>query len=95
MSKHRELFEAGWVFAQVSRSNGDKLSVADAYDSYKAAAGCDSAYIKVMAELTAAANNEDTEGAHIDADSSLASFVQTLGFDDVAEAYDKVNKWYS
>lgn len=53
------------------------------------------AHGKVMSELTEAAANDDTEAAHMDADNSLIEFIRALGFDDVVEAYDKVNKWYA
>lgn len=53
------------------------------------------AHTKVMSELTEATANGDTEAAHMDADNALMEFVRALGFDDVAEAYDKVNKWYA
>lgn len=37
----------------------------------------------------------DTEADHCNADEVVYEFLKTLGFDDVAKAYAKVEKWYA
>lgn len=54
-----------------------------------------SVYAQTLSELKLAQANPDTESAHVDADGILEVFVRTLGFDDVADAYHAVKKWYA
>lgn len=53
------------------------------------------AYARVRLTLEKCAANGDTEIAHIEADQALEEFVRELGFGDVADAYDRVSKWYA
>lgn len=39
--------------------------------------------------------NLNTELAHIDADYILVEFIRELGYNDLADAYETVKKWYS
>lgn len=88
-----EIGDQGYVY---EFSNASSLTDLVDYDSLQRVKLPDTAsHAKVMADLTEAAANGDTEAAHMDADNSLVEFVQALGFDDVAEAYDKVRKWYA
>ncbi|WP_313266530.1 hypothetical protein [Sphingobacterium sp.] len=38
--------------------------------------------------------NDDTEIAHIQADNILCQFLKELGYEDIVEEYDKIDKWY-
>ena len=48
-----------------------------------------------VSRINEIAENRDWEGAHIDADALLVSFLKEMGFDELAKAYDKVGKWYA
>lgn len=50
---------------------------------------------EVIERLTALARVRDPEHAHSEADTLLTRFLCSIGHADVAEAYDKINKWYS
>jgi hypothetical protein len=50
---------------------------------------------KILEALKALEKDEDTEDAHIDADTLLAEAVSLLGRPDIAEAFNAVGKWYS
>jgi hypothetical protein len=41
------------------------------------------------------ADSADTERDHWDADDILCDLLRALGYDDVVEAWDKIDKWYS
>lgn len=41
------------------------------------------------------AHRYDRNNAHVEADGILCNLLKELGFDDVVEAYDKIEKWYS
>lgn len=41
------------------------------------------------------ASKLDTEGAHASADEVLCDLLKTLGYADVVEAWDKIDKWYA
>lgn len=46
-------------------------------------------------KLTELATNGDTEAAHADADKVLTDLLTALGYGDVVEAWDAVDKWYA
>lgn len=48
-------------------------------------------YIKLLQE----ASKEDTETAHIQADSIISELLEELWYSEVVEEYDKINKWYA
>lgn len=48
-----------------------------------------------MDRLKAAQENPDTESAHVDADQVLCDLLKALGYKQVVEEYDKVEKWYA
>jgi hypothetical protein len=50
---------------------------------------------QALAELTEAQANGDIEVAHATADRVLCDLLESLGFADVVEAYNKVDKWYA
>lgn len=51
---------------------------------------------EALADLKAAADqNGDIEAAHADADTILCQLLTTLGYADVVEAWEKVEKWYA
>lgn len=37
----------------------------------------------------------DTEMAHIHADNVLCALLRNLGYNDIVNAYERINKWYS
>jgi len=47
--------------------------------------------LKLLKELP----TEADEFNHIEADAILVDFVRQLGFTEIAEAYEKIGKWYS
>lgn len=49
--------------------------------------------LKEMRELSKGTG--DTEAAHGRADDLLVELIKALGFDELAELYDKVDKWYA
>lgn len=40
-------------------------------------------------------NNGDTEAAHSNADGVLCELLKALGYADVVEEYEKVDKWFA
>lgn len=49
-----------------------------------------------MNELEHAAHrNSDPEAAHGKADDALIKFIRRLGYDDLADAWERVEKWYA
>ena len=50
---------------------------------------------KAIQRLKSLANYIDIEEAHVEADTVLCEFIDTLGFHAVTEAYRKVPKWYA
>ena len=46
-------------------------------------------------ELKTEQANGDTEDAHIKADKILCKLLSALGYPDVVDEYEKVNKWHS
>ena len=50
---------------------------------------------QAIEELKEAQKNRDTEAAHDHADDVLCKLLTTLGFTDVVEEYNKVDKWYA
>lgn len=37
----------------------------------------------------------DTEQAHCEADDALCEFLRSIGHGDVADAFEKIDKWYA
>jgi hypothetical protein len=50
---------------------------------------------QAMARLKELQNNGDTEAAHGYADDVLCALLRSLGYDDVVDEWDKVDKWYA
>lgn len=48
-----------------------------------------------MGRLKAAQGNCDVESAHDDADKVLCDLLEALGFKEIVEEYNKVEKWYA
>jgi hypothetical protein len=48
-----------------------------------------------IASLVECQQDDDTEVAHCDADDVLCDLLTRLGYDDVVEAYCKVEKWFA
>lgn len=48
-------------------------------------------YLKLFKEI----DKDDTEWAHISADSLLTRLLEELWYSEVTEAYDEIDKWYS
>jgi hypothetical protein len=49
-------------------------------------------YIDRMKECL---DNPDIEMAHVDADDLLVSLLRELGYQELADIYENVNKWYA
>lgn len=49
----------------------------------------------LLALAAAEKNNRDKEGAHIEADEVLCDLLIELGYQDVVDAWLKVDKWYA
>lgn len=50
---------------------------------------------QAIEELKNAHANGDTEMGHADADSILCKLLAALGYSDVVEEYEKVDKWFA
>lgn len=50
---------------------------------------------KAIAELTALAGMRDIESVHSAADAVLCELLRILGYDDVVDAYEKLERWYA
>ena len=49
-------------------------------------------YIEKMEECI---RNDDTEGAHYDADGLLCELLRKLGYNELVDKYIEVDKWYA
>jgi hypothetical protein len=45
--------------------------------------------------LLAEVDNKSTESAHENADNALCDLLRALGFDEIVDIYEKVDKWYA
>lgn len=50
---------------------------------------------EALKKLADAKYNPDKEVAHIRADEVLCELLHGLGFDDVVEAFESIDKWYA
>jgi hypothetical protein len=50
---------------------------------------------KAIDELKIAQGNGDTEAAHSSADEVLCRLLSALGYQDVVDEWEKVDKWYA
>lgn len=50
---------------------------------------------KALARLKELQHDGDTEAAHGYADDVICALLRSLGYDDVVEAWDKIDKWYA
>ncbi len=50
---------------------------------------------RALEKLRAIALDDDTEGAHVDADGVLCDLLSHLGCADVVAEYQKIGKWYA
>lgn len=48
-----------------------------------------------LAVLRELANSDDTETAHYDADDILCEILTALGYTEIVDAYNAIDKWYS
>ena len=50
---------------------------------------------KYIARIKAIQKNHDTEEAHLDADQVLCELLTELGYKELVEEYDNVDKWFA
>lgn len=50
---------------------------------------------KAKEKLTEELRNNDTESAHVNADEILLELLLQLGFEDVVDLYNQIDKWYA
>ena len=50
---------------------------------------------EVLEQLRSYHGPVDPEIAHSKADALLCAFLRSLGYDDVVEAYEQIEKWYA
>ena len=50
---------------------------------------------KYIDKLNTILENTDTEMAHFEADDVLVSILLELGYQEITDVYNKINKWYS
>ena len=50
---------------------------------------------QALERIKAAANDEDQEQGHIDADYALCGLLVHLGYTDIVEQYLEIPKWYA
>lgn len=50
---------------------------------------------EIVKELSKCVLNGDTEQAHSDADVVLINFIRELGYNNIADEWEKVDKWYA
>lgn len=55
----------------------------------------DKDYSKYLHRLTELEDSTDPEAAHGEADNILCEFLRSAGFEKMADAFEKVEKWYS
>lgn len=52
-------------------------------------------YKKYLQELIELQNETDVEIAHVKADDVLTNLLRDLGYEEIVEAYNKINMWYA
>jgi DNA replication protein DnaD len=52
-------------------------------------------YNQVVKKMHRLEDQYDTETAHMKADKLISSFVRELGYDELADAFDDIEKWYA
>jgi DNA replication protein DnaD len=52
-------------------------------------------YNRVVKKMHRLEDQYDTETAHVKADKLISSFVRELGYDELADAFDDIEKWYA
>jgi hypothetical protein len=52
-------------------------------------------YNQVVKKMHRLEDQYDTETAHVKADKLLSNFVRELGYDELADAFDDIEKWYA
>lgn len=52
-------------------------------------------YSKYLRRLTELEDSADPEEDHIEADNILCELLRSVGFEKMADAFEKVEKWYS
>lgn len=50
---------------------------------------------EALVELAVLKYDDDTEVAHLHADEVLCQLLTSLGYEDVADAYREIGKWYA
>lgn len=50
---------------------------------------------EALIELTELTQEPDIEHAHVRADEILLELLRTLGYADIIEAYNRIDKWYA
>lgn len=55
----------------------------------------DERYKEFLAEMDKCAESDDYETAHYEADEILIKFLLECGYDELADKFDSVGKWYS
>lgn len=50
---------------------------------------------QIINELIYLANLHDKEAAHIRADGILTDILIALGYEDIVDAYEEIDKWYA
>ena len=49
---------------------------------------------EALKRLRELAGKRDVEAAHVEADGILIDFLRAIGHDDIADAFDNLQKWY-
>jgi DNA replication protein DnaD len=52
-------------------------------------------YNRIITKMHRLEDQYDTETAHMKADKLISSFVRELGYDELADAFDDIEKWYA
>jgi hypothetical protein len=52
-------------------------------------------YNRIITKMHRLEDQYDTETAHVKADKLLSNFVRELGYDELADAFDDIEKWYA
>ena len=51
--------------------------------------------IDILDQMKSLIDSDDREMAHIEADNLLLEIVRACGYNDIADAYEEIDKWYA
>jgi Cu/Ag efflux pump CusA len=84
-SQQQYAISASQVDQDIQHANNDITATVITFEQYN----------QVVKKMHRLEDQYDTETAHVKADKLLSNFVRELGYDELADAFDDIEKWYA